>query len=354
MDSIILIPSLQPSYRLLQLIDNYKKIDDRTIIVIDDGSGESYQHYFDMIRNYPNCFVFHFKDNKGKGAALKFGFKKIWGLFPDAIGCVTADSDGQHHPSDILRVVEALEYSPNSLILGIRDFSIGNTSFKSLWGNKLTSYFLKKAYGVACNDTQTGLRGVPSDFYKQCLSLEGDRFEFEMEMIIEASNKKINIIEVPIQTIYLENNKSSHFQPFKDSYMIYSKLLKFSVSSLLSAGCDLLFFSFCAYIIFVNSEFSLLYSTVIARIFSGGINFLINQMWVFSCKKKTLQKGSKYLILFLVQMVCSWLLISLFSNYFSSLILIKIFVYSGLFFISYWIQNNLIFPQQEEKHRSVI
>jgi GtrA-like protein. len=170
-----------------------------------------------------------------------------------------------------------------------------------------------------------------------------------MNMLLEMAHSKIPFINVPIETVYLENNNSSHFHPIRDSVIIYYNILKYSLSSLVSAAADLSLFTFFVHIIFGSSNTGILASTAMARLMSGGLNFTLNKYWVFNSKKRNTYEALMYFVLFCCQMLLSWLLVSGLSSLPISLTLIKIFVDTGLFFINYLIQRNFIFnPKKRE------
>lgn len=182
--------------------------------------------------------------NLGKGRALKTAFNHCLlasgGISggADSVcrgipGCVTADSDGQHTPADILACMRSLWDNPESLILGCRDFDGPAVPARSSFGNKCTRQVFRYLLGLSVSDTQTGLRAIPAFFMEKLLEVKGERFEYETNMLIEAKNLNIRILEVPVKTIYIEENKTSHFNPIKDSLRIYLVFGKFLFSSCL-------------------------------------------------------------------------------------------------------------------------
>ena len=174
----------------------------------------------------------------GKGVALKTGISFAAKTYPDCCGYITAEADRQHTPKDILKVAQALEQNQGSLVLGTRDFTDKNIPFKSKWGNRITSLVFSLSTRQRCQDTQTGLRGIPKKFTETCLAIPGNRFEYEMNMLLEFARNRISIVEIPIETIYLNDNQSSHFHALKDSVRIYLNIIKFSLSFFVSAIID--------------------------------------------------------------------------------------------------------------------
>ena len=230
MKPVIIIPTLNPDQRLIDLVEKLKK-SDITIVIINDGSKKECSNIFETLRSRFQCDIVNHAKNMGKGAAIKTGIGYVSQKYPESCGFVTADGDGQHAAEDILKVAESLEKNQDSLILGSRNFSERNIPFKSRWGNRITSIVFKLSTGKECPDTQTGLRGIPKEFKVICISVPGDRFEYEMKMLLEFVGYNIPLMQIPIATIYLENNKSSHFNPVKDSIRIYYEILKYSFTN---------------------------------------------------------------------------------------------------------------------------
>ena len=345
MDIVIIIPALNPDERLLRLTEKLRTLCDFPVIVVDDGSRRETQYIFDIITHLENCEVLHHVKNQGKGTALKTGIAHCMRAYPGCAGYVTADADLQHSPRDILRVTRALDNHPGSLILGTRNFSGANVPFKNRWGNRITSAVFRLSTGVRCPDTQTGLRGIPAGFTEACLSVPGERFEYEMNFLLTAARKKLSFEAVLIETIYLEGNRSTHFHPVRDSLLIYWNILKFGISSLLSSFVDLSLFTLFSSLLFGTGAKGLLAATVLARILSGCCNFFLNSNWVFTDRGLGGIKAVKYLALFCGQMLASWLMINLLSAMPVHLTLIKCMVDVGLFIISYRIQKRYIFRE---------
>lgn len=173
----------------------------------------------------PDCIISHNK-NLGKGEALKNGFKYILDNYPQCNGIVTADCDLQHSVEDIIKLCNALRNSPGSLYLGSRCFKDKHLPLRSIIGNTSASFFIKLVHRINLKDTQTGLRGIPTRFAQELLDINLSDFSFETDMIIKAKKSDINIKEIPIKTIYIDKNKSSHFKPLNDTLKICKTILK--------------------------------------------------------------------------------------------------------------------------------
>lgn len=344
---VILIPAYKPD-RVFNDICNSLCNNKVKLVIVDDGSGNDYECLFRKLST--ECVVLTHALNRGKGAALKTGFDYILRNFPGVAGCVTADADGQHKIDDILSCAYVLLNNKNSLILGCRTFDGGHIPWKSKIGNKLTRRLCKYFIGLDISDTQTGLRGIPADFMKCLLKIKGERYEFEMNMLIESQKYNIPIIEIPIETVYENNNKATHFNPFLDSLRIYKMLgvvfFRYIFSSLSSSALDIALFGVLRMVWRRwDSLWGILCATIFARIVSSIYNCLINYSFVFDSKEKKCISYAKYMMLATVQMLISVVLVLVFSTQLKALpeVVIKAFVDTMLFFLSFKIQQMYIF-----------
>ena len=228
-EPLIIIPAYKPDDKLIELVNQLQSQFSSRLIIVDDGGGEAFQDIFNTIlARHGHCvdLLIH-PVNRGKGAALKTAFAHVLHNYGDHSGVVTADADFQHRPVDIQRVCQALEANPRALALGSRDFKEPGIPARSRIGNRITSWVFKLRTGQPCGDTQTGLRGIPMKLLPLCMHLPGDRYEFEMNVLLATAISGISIVPVPIKTIYIEDNRSSHFKVWRDPFLIYKNILMF-------------------------------------------------------------------------------------------------------------------------------
>lgn len=347
----LLIPAYEPDDRMDKLIKALREVYHGEIIVVNDGSGDDYDRFYEYAEAQGCILLKHYR-NMGKGRALKDAFNYCLNTYPDLVGCVTADADGQHRPEDICGCMRALEKNPDNLILGCRDFDDPNVPFKSKFGNKLTRKVCRFLCGLDISDTQTGLRGIPKAFMEDLLDISGERFEFETRMLIE-NEGKAPIKEISIETVYdSKEDHQTHFDPIMDSIRIYrilgGMLARFLLSSLSSSMIDLWLFSvFCGWLKGRMAEY-LFISTVLARVISATYNCLLNYKFVFQSNETWGKVLSKYVFLAAVQMMSSACLVTMGCEffYFMPELLVKIIVDVCLFFISYRIQKLLVFKRK--------
>lgn len=343
----IVIPAYEPDEKLTRLLEHLKTEGFTQIVVVNDGSeGPGYRAIFEKAQEM-GCTVLHHAVNQGKGRALKTAFNHCILAYPDAIGCVTIDSDGQHTVKDMTACMKALVESPDALVLGVRNFNQEGIPARSVFGNKTTSRVMKALTGLSISDTQTGLRAIPVAFMKELLSEKGERFEFETNMLLATKETGRKIVEVPIETIYLEENKSSHFHPIRDSIKIYMIFLKFILSSLSSSIVDLCLFSFFLFLLEERSFGKLSYimmATVLARILSAIYNFTINYKVVFKSHDNAGRAIVKYACLAVFIMLASGFLVEkIYALTLWPEVLIKVPVDVLLFLVSFWVQREFVY-----------
>jgi len=334
----ILIPSYEPDERLLSLIEQLKAIDSFTIVIVDDGSGEAYSWIFQRAREL-DCTVITHLMNRGKGHALKTGFQYF--IQKDSTDCVVcADSDGQHLPQDIIKIAASIIQYRSHMILGSRRFT-GKVPLRSRFGNAATRLIYSFTTGRRVYDTQTGLRGYSSDMLIWLCSVPGERFEYEMNLLLVAPKMGYSIHEIPIDTVYLDHNKSSHFRPIADSARIYAPFLTFSLSSVLSGLIDFLLLAFIH--LFTSS---LLLAVLGARLASSVFNYTMNKNFVFDKgKRSTLQSSMpKYFTLVFIIFCLNYGLMFVFNEQIGiPLLIAKLLTESTLFLFSYWTQRKYVY-----------
>lgn len=343
---VVLIPAYCPDEKMLALLDNITKTFPH-VLIVNDGSGEKYDELFEKAKE--KATVLAHEVNRGKGCALRTGYSYVLEYFPEASGVVAIDADGQHTPEDVMKCCKTFMQDPHKVVMGCRDFK-SDTSIppRSRFGNRLTSRLMDFFCDIQLSDTQTGLRVIPYSVLSEMLKVSGDRYEYEMNCIFRLKELGVAWTEVPIEVIYIDDNSSSHFNPIKDSIKIYKVFMKFCVVSIGSCVLDVLLFLLFSYFL-KGMKLPVSYiivATILARICSGIFNYSLNRM-TFSTKSTVLSSGPKYFIVWLVQMLASAFLV----DGLAGLILIpagwiKVVVDTGLFFLSYKIQQKWVFAKK--------
>lgn len=282
----VLIPAYKPCEELFLPFLQELSTKELEIVVINDGSGKDFDNVFEECLKYTPTVLHHYI-NKGKGSALKSGIGYINERMPHIDGIVTADCDGQHAVEDILRVADELRANPDDLIIGGRGFD-ENVPLRSQVGNTVTRGLFKAATGLKIYDTQTGLRAFSRKHFFAFSKLNGDRYEYEMNMLLKLREMAIKPREIKIKTIYINENATSHYNALKDSMRIASRLLIFASGSLISFIADYLFFLLFSY----TCGLSYYVAFAFARVISACLNYLINRKIVFggNCSKSAVFK----------------------------------------------------------------
>lgn len=322
----LIIPAYQPDLNLVKLVRLVHAKSDLHIIVVDDGSDADKKVIFDKLEGLAT--VLTHEHNQGKGQSLKTAYAYI--LERGTYGSiVTADADGQHKIWDIFRVVNQSQEHPGTLILGARAFS--------------------------GSDTQTGLRAFTTNLLPFMLEVDGQRYEYEMNVLLAAS-KSFPIVEVPIETVYINDNEGSHFRPIRDGLMIYKDMFKFALSSLSSFIVDYLVYAFFLFVMMaVPISLRILLANGIARVTSSIFNYSTNKHLVFKNKDSVAKTGSGYFGLALGLFILDTLFIRLFYTAFGlNLLISKIVVGFLLFLVSWVIQKKVIFKERTAPHHEIL
>ena len=307
---IALIPAYEPEQKLIGLTADLRE-KGFDIVVVDDGSGPEYRDIFGELEM--QATVLTHPQNRGKGAALKTGLRYInkYMAYTESVRTaagtatvsgrdaviVTVDADGQHLPDDVLRVAEISAGRRDALVLGSR--ALGkDIPARSRFGNTVTRHVYSAATGVRVHDTQTGLRAFHRSLIPRLLEIEGDRYEYEINMLMKLAAEGVPVIEERIETVYEDNNSGSHFRTFRDSFRVYKEILKFSASSLASFAVD-----YCMYALLLavtgtaGIANGLIVSNIGARLVSGTVNYTLNKKLVFRSRTGFAKSAAQYVML---------------------------------------------------------
>ena len=342
---LAVIPAFEPDE---SLIDIASALSDNGIevIIVNDGSSSDYDEIFRAGSEFAT--VLSYKKNQGKGHALKYAYKHILKHYSNPLTIVTADADGQHKLEDINRVLTEASHYPSSIVIGSRVLD-KTCPFRSRFGNALTRSVFKISTGCRVYDTQSGLRAFDSSMLPFMLDIEGDRYEYEMNVLLTSTRESVSIREIPIETVYRPGNSSSHFNPLLDSYKIYREIVLFSASSLLSFFIDFSFYSFLSVILLnLPVSCSVSIANIGARIVSSFFNFSFNRNIVFKNKESILNTAIQYFLLVAAILAANTLCLNILVNSFLlNRFLAKIICEILFFLISWSIQHFFIFKKKK-------
>ena len=337
MKKIALIPTYQPDKKLIELVEELKNNGYDTIVV-NDGSSAIYENIFKECRKLST--VISYDTNMGKGFALKKGLQYIKDNYTNYI-VVTLDSDGQHTVNDATKLYKYIEKNPDTLVLGKRLIN-KNTPLRSKLGNTITRKVFNLVSGQYIYDTQTGLRAFSDKLTNYMLSIKGNRYEYEMNILLNAKKNSIKVEELEIETIYIDNNSGSHFNTIKDSYRIYKEIIKFSLSSLLSFIID-----YILYIIFLTLFKNITISNILARLISATFNYNVNRNIVFKSNDKVINTLFGYILLATTILLLNTIILNALVYLKINALIAKIFTEIILFIFSYTIQKKIIFNKEK-------
>ena len=359
-ETAIVLPSLDPDAKFEKVVDGLVDAGFAHIVIVDDGSAPENKHFFYEADVKPGVTVLTHEVNRGKGRALKTAFGFVREKLPGLTGVITIDGDGQHLLEDIRACGDRMLANPDQVVLGCRDFSQPGIPPRSVAGNKTTSRFFRLLFGIRLSDTQTGLRAIPAQYLETFCGIEGERFEYETNMLLYMKRLGIGFLEQPIATVYDPEDYSSHYDAVKDSLRITKVMLRFllggsgfryAVSAVLSwildNGLYLLLLGF-----FIGRyEAASPVSQILARVFSSLFNFNMNDRFVFRNKANHLEALGRYYALCvpqtLISTVCLTGLISTMKISAPVLAtLVKILIELALFVISYFIQKKWVFKKK--------
>ena len=341
MKNIIIISSYRPDYQLTELFSGLKGYGFENIIIADDGSGPSYSGIYDELES-KGAFVIHHPKNEGKGVSIKAALTCAIKNFPDTPGVILADGDGQHTPEDIAKISEALTENKDSIICGTRIMSPDAMPSRYIRRNNFTSILYRIDTGKTIPDTQTGLRGIPHSLIPFAATVSGERFEYEANLIIEASKRNIPLIPVEIETVFPEGN-SVYYRPVKDTARFLKSPILFLTTSLGCSVVDILLFTIFATLLDHRTANNIFTATILARIISTSINFFLSRKLCFADSVRGKAQIIKFFGFNMVQSFLSSTLVSMLSFIHIPLTFIKMFVDSALFVLNYFVSKKWIF-----------
>jgi putative flippase GtrA len=352
----IAIPAYEPSGALIQVVQECSQAGFSEIIVVDDGSGFDYQKIFESCSKVRGVTVLRQDSNLGKGAALKRAFRFILDSKSAFDGIITADADGQHLTKDILKVRNAMVRINQSkgmdndiVFFGSRNFSGKSIPPRSRIGNRATTRLVSLLYGHNIRDTQTGLRGIPTRQLDALVKVKGDRFEYEMNVLLDLLNRKIPIQELEIETIYHDiQNTQSHFRPIRDSLQVWFQILRFTLASLAGAAVDISVYALIIDIAFASqaTAFQIAFAVVAARVCSGFTNYFLNKKLVFADENKVRVSLLRYVILALALVTASAFGTVILNELLDGhAVIAKVVADVSLYVVSFIVQKRLVFTR---------
>lgn len=350
--TLVVIPALEPDGSLPEYVSRLLALGAEQVLAVDDGSGEASREVFAALEAMDGCTVLRHPRNLGKGRAMKTAFDYILSR-PEwqGMGTVTADADGQHRAEDVCAVAAALAFGGDALVLGVRDLTLDTVPTRSKIGNRVTSWAFHTLYGVRLEDTQTGLRGIPWERLAWCAAVSGDRYEYEMNVLIRAARDRVALKQVPIQVVYFDNNAGSHLRTVRDAWRVACVLISglgfYTLCSCFSALTDVLMFWLGSSVLFAALPDAVCYwwATATARALSSAVDYTLNHIYFGG--KFGRRSMARYYCLWACQMLCSYGLLMAVHTVFPALppVIGKAGVDILLALVSYQIQLHWVFRE---------
>lgn len=350
MKSALLIPAYKPRERTLPFLKSFKGDEFDFFLVVDDGSGKEYADLFSSIEKETPFKVISYPVNKGKGGALKEGIAYYSNLKEKPDFIITADCDGQHLYKDIMRLKEEASLHNNALILGNRtDLYSDDVPIKSIIGNKMGKYHVKLLTGRTVNDTQTGLRAIPSSLYPLALAIDGKRYEYEFSFLFSAM-EEAEVRFVDVETIYMDNNADTHYRPIRDTVRIFGNSILRLFIALVCFGLDIGVFALHLNVLPARLDWGIIgLASLIGRLFSGIIFSASIAIFATPNRNKRIMNARNCLIGSMAMIVLSTAIVYPFSLLFENTVAIKIIVELALGAIMFLIHRTYVIHKWKKK-----
>lgn len=358
MNHVIIIPTLNPTIKLVSFVKLLLEKCASNVIIVNDGSNNECRVIFETLSGLDNCDVITMDKKCGKGIALKTAFLYYLEHYSEMDGVVTVQDDAKYSINDIKKVIDVLNRKEEKLVLGIRNLLDDTNSFYSKYGIRITNIIFKFLYGSDIKDTLTSLRGIPTNILRDMLHLKGDSSEYEMNMLVHATKQKIIIEQVPTNTVLDKMYQSSYRLNFTDYFRIILKLMSgffhYLVSFGLSGLIDIVCFVLLYHFVFddLSLQANIFISALLSRTLSSICNFIMNRNVVFSNSNHLVQSLIKYYILWFGLLVSSSFFVYGISAYLPvNVAILKVIIDLLLGIASYQIQLLWVFKNKKDKFK---
>lgn len=186
------------------------------VIVVDDGSSDGTAGQLDGL----DLLLLRNEQNRGKAASLWRGLQRALELGFDAV--ITLDGDGQHRPEDIPRVLAAAQAHPRHIVIASRLKNREHAPPLRLFANRMANFWISWAAGYFIADSQSGFRLYPAEVIRGARIHTARRHSFvlESEILIDAAQRGFRSVPVPIESLYFQAARASHYRAARDTIAI--------------------------------------------------------------------------------------------------------------------------------------
>jgi hypothetical protein len=338
-DVLVLIPAYLPDFKMVDFVKDLKKEGFDKIVIVRDGVFYCNDEVFEEVQKLYGCVVLDHNVNLGKGRALKTGFNYVLNNFKDIAGIVMADADGQHLAVDVVKMAESLILNKNSYIIGTRDFSLNSVPLRSLIGNRFACFFFSYLIGAKIYDTQTGLRAFSYENIKKFIKINGEKYDFETNMLLNLKKLDLPIVKVSINTVYIDSNKSSHFNPFFDTIKIAKNIVNYYLPILLILALD----SILSGVISIFNNIPVVYNVLVVSFITYFLNLKFN-----SDLYKYQNNRIVYLFLFFWWLFIAFIFI-LMILFCKNIIIVKVVGNFIFFLVNIWFHDFFLFNYKKNR-----
>ena len=359
-NAVIVIPALNPPASFVSYVEALKQEGFQNIIIVNDGSRTDKLPVFFKVKRL-GAVVIHHTQNLGQGAALRTGFEYYQEHFQGQTdGVITLNADRQILAADVSKIASSLhnEQAMGSfaLVVGTRNLDGKNVSDYDYNMGGVMKLFYHMLMGVRLNDPLSGVFGIPDIRVQQCLEVEGDGYSYVTSLTM--SFEKIGFVQVPVGYAPYEDGAEPSFRKIPDTvrilYTIFKKFILYSITSVSASILDVILFGIFTSVTFRGNPMAIIYGTILARVISASVNYLLTKRFVFQFKSVSAQETTKsagaFFALTAMQCICSALLVSAMKMLLGgSAVGIKVLVDAMLFFVSYKIQHKYIFKDDRKK-----
>ena len=346
----LIVPAYKPADAMLEMLRGYMEEMDCVPVVINDGSGAEYDALFARLPE--GCVLINHDRNQGKGMAIKTGMRHVLERLPECDVIGTADADGQFRRQDVRRVCEAARQARGALVLGVRTFE-GDVPILGRVANAATRLGLDFAAGVRLRDVLTGLRAFGRDLLEPFLGIQGERYEYEINVLLHAAQEGVSILQEPV-LVHLEGKSADvHFNPLRDTVKIYMRILLYMGTSLFAFCVDfVMLLVMKALTAGLGEAPSLMVSVAVARLISAALNFVGNKHLVYRSKGNLSREISKYAGSVAFILAANYVLLhALTITLDLPLVPSKLLVETLLFFVNFKIQGKYVYRKKTDGRR---
>lgn len=356
---MLVIPAYDPPRSLADYVSSLIYAGFDKIIIVNDGSGTECLPVFMKLARI-GCRIVTHEERQGMGAALKTGFLCYQENYSGKTdGVITLNADCQLAVREVEKVASSLSNEQKmgsfALVVGTRSFDGPEVTSYDEKMNKATKTIYRILFGLSLQDPVSSTLGIPDVRVPECIAVAVNGYGYDSSLLIALEDA--GILQVPVKYPKRDPDAEQHFRKGKDTFLIllsiFKKFIMYSVTSLMATFVDLLLFGIFTSVTFAGNPMAIIYSTILARVVSGSVNYILTKHFVFryqSRAKEQARSAGQFVVLQAAQCLAS-----AFSVHILDLLLngnvvgLKVLVDAILFFVSYKVQHKYIFKDSKKE-----